>query len=78
MPNYISSITLPDNSNYIIKDANAIRKNGVSGDIMYWSTTDTPTRLNIGADGKILKSNGSTPEWSDEYKVEIIDFKEAT
>lgn len=78
MPEYISSITLPNNETFLIKDSNAIKKEGVSGDIMYWSTTDTPTRLGIGTEGKILKSDGSAPTWDEEYKVELIDFMEAT
>lgn len=75
---YVSSITLPNNDVLTIKDKNAINKVGVEGDLVYWSDTNTPTRLTIGTSGQVLKSNGTTPAWTDEYKVEIVDMMGAT
>lgn len=36
------------------------------GDLIVGGATGTPTRLPIGASGKVLKSNGTSVEWADE------------
>ena len=36
------------------------------GDIIYASAANTPTRLGIGANGKVLKVVSGVPEWSDD------------
>lgn len=49
-----------------------VANTGATGDLLYWSNTDTPARLNVGTDGQILKLNDGLPSWSNEYKIEIL------
>lgn len=55
-----------------------VANTGATGDLLYWSNTNTPSRLIIGTEGKVLKSNGTAPEWANEYNVTIIDLTSIT
>ena len=72
LPNASGTIALTNDFSNVSNNATLNGTTGTLGDMLYWSAANTPARLSIGTEGKILKSDGSVPNWEDEYKVEII------
>lgn len=60
-------------SNQSGRIATFVETSGAAGDMIYRSSNDdqVSSRLPIGASGKLLRSNGSAPQWADAATVKV-------
>lgn len=61
---------LGDESSWALSN-DVIHISGAKGDIIYWSDTNSPARLNAGTDNQVLKLTNGVPTWAADSDTKV-------